>query len=352
MMDLLDHSCKIHRSLHPELKLLPPILSSGALTHIHKVCPRVKGRSLGNEPAFSGVVFAKNLSKKNGEALAGSLDTVEWKYRKLWADGGDHFLLKEILENGLVPTSSWPQMQFSTESPKLDIALRMAKKRGYIVPDSFLEETNVPHGEAELFYAAMYMAIEYSYDCFRWGRDDVSFRQSWRKEISSITGQFVIPDPLVDWKCPFVIDQLWIINDGSRVARLIAIEVDGAHHLDAGRKEKDRARDVKLNELGYQVIHVNEVWCKVDPFRVVAEIIREIGLCQDFADAMVGGNLSSPDDYICALCGNPMARFEDNSIREVFSGRDVYLVHSSCLDRMREEKYETGISRFELTPDY
>ena len=100
--------------------------------------------------------------------------------------------------------------------------------------------------------------------------------------------------------------------------------------------------------LGYQIIHVNEAWCRIDPFRVVAEVLRVIGLCPDFADAMVGGNLSSPDDYICEACGKPMIRFEDDSIKEVFEGRDSRLVHKSCSDEILEGIYQ-GDSRFSFS---
>lgn len=349
-MELVEQSCRIHKSLHAELKRRPPILSSDTIEHLHKVLPRRRGALLEGHPEFRGVVFAKMFSGKKSEALNGALDEIESRYRKQWADGGDHFLLKEILEHGLVPTSSWQQqMQSSSEPPELKNVYEVVKRRGYEVPDSCKK---VPHGEAELFFAAMYMAIECRYNYPRWGRDDVLDQQLWRNEISSITGQFVIPDPLVDWKkWPYVADQLWIINDGSRTARLVVIEIDGAVHLDAAKKENDKRRDIKLNGLGYQVVRVNEAWCRVDPFRVVAEILREIGLYSDFADGMVGGNLSSIDDYVCAFCGQPMVRHEDNSIKEVFSGRDVCLVHNSCFDQIQEEKYETGESRFELAPE-
>jgi hypothetical protein len=348
-MDLIEKSQVVHKSIHPKLKMLPPILSSDTTKSIRKVSCRKRGRILDGDPEFKGVVWAKALSDKKSETLAGPLDAVEWGYRTKWADGGDHFLLMDILNHGLVPSESWPQSQFSDEPPSLSNAMDVAKARGYKVPDDFLSKTKISRGEAELFYAAMYMVMEYRFAGFRWGKEDVLHRQHWRRNISCITGQFIIPDPLVEWKCPFVADQLWIINDGKRDVRLVVIEVDGAHHLEPARKEKDRKRDLLLKALHYEVIRVNEAWCKVDPFRVVAEILRKTELCLDFTDAMVGGCLEFPDDYICAACGKPMIRFEDDSIKEVFEGSDSQLVHKSCFDEILEESFR-GDTCFRLTP--
>lgn len=347
-MDLIQESCVIHPSLHSELKQLPPLLSVDTLKHARKIGSRIFGRILEHEPEFEGVVWAKEWSNKKSKSLAGSLDEVEWAYRQKWASGGDHYLLMEILEHGLIP-SRWPESWSADDPPTLDMAMKTAQKRGYKVPARFLQSGMVSQGEAELFLAA-YTAIAGHFQGFRWTAAGQVLPKAWKASVSQLTGQFVIPDPLVDWKAPFVADQLWIINDGDRWARLIVIEVDGAHHLEPIRKGEDHERDLKFNALGYEVIRVNEAWCKVDPFRVVAEILRETGLCVDFIDAMVGGHLSSLDDYICAACGESMIRFEDDSIKEVYSGNDTQLVHKSCFDQIIEEKYETGESRFDLTP--
>jgi hypothetical protein len=347
-MDLVEKSCGIHESLHPELRHLPPILSSDTKRIVHKLSVRKYGKLLENDPKFEGVVWAKARSSKNSKFLAGPLDEIEWMYRQKWADGGDHYLLMEILEKGLLPSSSWPQSS-SEEPAPLSKAMKLAKQRGYKVPDDFLKDSSIPYGENELFSAVIYMAITDRFSCFSWGFEEMLHQQFWRKSISSITGQFIIPDPLVEWKCPFVADQLWIINDGDRETRLIVIEVDGVHHLEPERKEKDRKRDLMFTALGYEVIHVNEAWCKVDPFRVVAEILRETELCSDFTDSMVGGHLASPNDYSCSACGKPMIRFEDDSIKEVFEGGDSRLVHKSCFDEILEGIYQEG-SRFSLSP--
>ncbi len=350
-MDLIEYSQSVHRSLHPELKQLAPILSVDTTKKIHKIFPRNIGRVLEGDPKFDGVQFARALSKKKSDILSGSFDEIEWKFRQRWADGGEHFLLKEIMENGLLPSSIWPQLS-SEEPTPLDKAFKLAKQLGYNVPDKFLKRTPVTDGEVKFFDAATYMAVTDRYACFRWGREETLFQQPWRESISTITGQFVIPDPLVDWdKCPFVADQLWIINEGKREARLIVVEVDGSHHLEPERIEEDRKRDLKFNALGYEVIRVNEAWCRVDPFRVVAEILCVTGLCTDFSGSMIGGYLPSLDDYVCAVCGDPMVRFEDDSIREVFSGQSAFLAHRSCYEQIVEEKNETGESQFEVTPD-
>jgi hypothetical protein len=62
-----------------------------------------------------------------------------------------------------------------------------------------------------------------------------------------------------------------------------------------------------------------------------------------------GGEIASVDDYICDECGEPLIRFEDNSIMELYVDGDARFLHKSCVDRIIEEICQ-GKSRYSLTP--
>ena len=58
--------------------------------------------------------------------------------------------------------------------------------------------------------------------------------------LCQLTGQFIVPDPLEEWKAPYLLDQLWIMLYPNRKVRLIGLEVDGEVHLEPEQRAKDK----------------------------------------------------------------------------------------------------------------
>jgi hypothetical protein len=77
--------------------------------------------------------------------------------------------------------------------------------------------------------------------------------ESFRSSLCQLTGQFIVPDPLEEWKAPYLLDQLWIMLYPNRKVRLIGLEVDGEVHLEPEQRDKDRKRDVMLAAMGYEI---------------------------------------------------------------------------------------------------
>ena len=61
-------------------------------------------------------------------------------------------------------------------------------------------------------------------------------------------------------------------------SRKFVIEVDGAHHFQPGRQEKDARRDSFLEELGYRVLRINTGELSENFDGCIETILRELGL--------------------------------------------------------------------------
>src|SRR5215217_9699423 len=157
-----------------------------------------------------------------------------------------------MLSEGRVPYA-WPE-QNSPENPMTTTrAYKTARGRGYSVPQKFLTNREVSFTEREAFYAGHMIARGHFRELNPYLTDtegeDPSYEDrcvSFRSSLCQLTGQFIVPDPLEEWKAPYLLDQLWIMLYPDRKVRLIGLEVDGEVHLEPEQRAKDKKRDVML----------------------------------------------------------------------------------------------------------
>ena len=61
-------------------------------------------------------------------------------------------------------------------------------------------------------------------------------------------------------------------------SRKLVIEVDGEHHFEPGRQEKDAKRDAWLADLGYRVLRINTGELDENFDGCIEAILKELGL--------------------------------------------------------------------------
>lgn len=328
---MVDKAVNAHRSVRSDLRSTETVLSQ----------PSKKIRTAINRNASEQIrsAFAAPTSGLIGDLLKsrpwyraneGRVRTNQDSPRDNWDDGGDHYLLKQMIANGTIP-QGYAEHIDPLYAPTLHQALALAKWRGYTVPPKFLESRTTSYGENEAWCAAQSIVRGNAGACWV---DDVGPRGREDLMVLHQTGQFIIPDPLQPKRVPYIADQLWIaVSPMFDSVRLIVVEIDGEHHLERGRQYKDARRDERLEMLGYEVYHVAGWWCRIDPFRVIADFLRAADLLPGMYE-LVAGQLQSIDDYQCALCERPMVRFDDDWIATFNFGHefrvDDRFVHSLC----------------------
>jgi len=173
------------------------------------------------------------------------------------------------------------------------------------------------------------------YRKYREGDEDPSYKDlfiSFKSSLCQLTGQFIVPDPLEEWKAPYLLDQLWIMLYPDRKVRLIGLEVDGEVHLEPEQRARDRRRDVMLAAMGYEIYRVAGWWCRIDPFRVICEFLSASNLLPDANQRPVTSRFQTINDYVCDYCGNPLYRRDEDWIEEIeYEGRSV-IMHGGCVE--------------------
>jgi len=340
----VERAAKAHRSVPDTLKSSPIVLRRPNSKTLHTIEQPLVGKDLSQLEEFKFVSHAKFRSPKVAENKMPHLDDIEWALRDEWYLGGDHYLLKKILEAGRVP-AAWPEYWSPQNPPSQSHAYEIATKRGYNIPQQFLDNKEPSHSETEAFNAA-YSFISGDPSLFRgrswWDNDDLRL---WRPWLCQLTGQFVVPDPLMPKKSPYVIDQLWITLATEKQVRLVALEVDGEIHLDKEHVERDARRDVMLSSMGYEMHHVAGWWCRIDPYRVIAEFLAASGICSSAKEHIQGSELNSIHDYYCGLCKQPMVRWDTNWIQEIRVDGKTLVAHKYCAEEFRDnysEDYNSG----------
>jgi hypothetical protein len=258
--------------------------------------------------------------------------------RKEWFEGGDHGLLMSMLSEGRVPYA-WHE-QNNPESPITTTrAYRTARERGYSVPEKFLTNREVSFSEREAFYAGYMIARGHFRELNPYLHDmedaDPSYEDryvSFRSSFCQLTGQFIVPDPLEEWKAPYLLDQLWIMLYPNRKVRLVGLEVDGEVHLEPEKRANDRRRDVMLAAMGYEIYHVAGWWCRIDPFRVVCEFLSASNLLPDANRLPVTSRFQTINDYVCDYCGNPLYRRDEGWIEEIEHEGRSKIMHGGCVE--------------------
>lgn len=257
-------------------------------------------------------------------------EAKDWYYMR------HHSLLHTLIGAGVVP-NGWDEQRplAGIETPQpLTTAYQEANKRGFDIPESMLDEREESsYGETEAFYAAK----EISSGRFTFPLEHEDHQRL--RQVVQVSSSFLIPH----WKPgapPFVADQLWIVGGPGQTVRLLILEVDGEYHLDPERQRKDERRDAHFNELGYEVYRVAGWWARIDPFRVIMDVLeRAMGMkslrsALQFAPSSIG-------DYRCFACGKPMTRWDDNWIAADYKSNHVEIypedddatmvfVHQAC----------------------
>jgi hypothetical protein len=345
----IESGLKVHKSVKKELKCSPIILSTPNVEMLHPLHLPDKGstRTQLSPEQWRNEAFIRTLTTgyKVAADLVPPVDDRELGLRKEWFEGGDHKLLMRMLSEGRVPYA-WRERN-DPESPVTTTrAFKTAQARGYSVPPRFLTNREVSFSEREAFYAGHIIARGHFREINPCLNDIEGEEQSYDDQFSSfrsslcqLTGQFIVPDPLEDWKAPYLLDQLWIMLYPNRKVRLIGLEVDGEVHLEPEKRANDRRRDVMLAYLGYEIYRVAGWWCRIDPFRVICEFLSASNLLPNAHKRLVTSRFRTIDDYICDHCGNPLYRREEDWIQEVEHEGRNFVVHWCCAERIWDRSH-------------
>jgi hypothetical protein len=343
MMDEIEHATNVHKSVK-ERRDSPVVLTATPPVEMLHTLELPKGDVSRTTPGvnWTGSAFIEYMEAHHKFAahLVPPIDDRALDLRRDWYEGGDHYLLMRMLAEGRVPIA-W-QERSGPDNPKpIWWAYEIAKERGYSVPDKFLTKKEVSFTEREAFHAA-HMIARGHFDPYWTGNLDREALGFFKAALCQLTGQFVIPDPLEDWKAPYLADQLWIAVYPNRKTRLIVLEVDGEVHLKPEKQERDKKRDVMLAAMGYEVYHAAGWWCRVDPYRVICEFLSASGLFPKAHEYLVGAHFRTIAEYVCDWCSAPLSRWDNHWIQEMeYQGR-ILVVHGCCAERIDEDPSSRG----------
>ena len=261
---------------------------------------------------------------------------------QLYEDISDHDLLFKALRTGwsyirsgcrMIPKSKEEYFQQLIQSH----AFHTAKERGYLIPDNFLSETQIYHGEYEAYYAVREIIYGNALGVWLKKANFEKFLQNYGKcynGVKLITTQFIVPNSNKN-TVPHILDQLWVISHDKNRVRLLGLEIDGEHHLLNGVQSKTLGKENYLKSLGYEMYHVASWWCRVDPYRVICEFLKRAGIFPNATDYLIGSELNSIDEYICGICCGPMVRWDWDWIQKCQIGNSTVLAHKSCVIRTK-----------------
>lgn len=216
-------------------------------------------------------------------------------------------------------------------------AFRIAKERGYLVPDCLLEKKQFCYGQYEAYYA-VHEILQSNVGVGSSKADSHNSIRSyieWYKNVKLITTQFIVPSSLHKSSIPsipYIIDQLWVFCQNINQVRLIGLEIAGEHQVLNGGKSKTLGKNQYLKELGYEMYQVASWWCRVDPYRVICEFLNISGIFPDATKYLIGSELNSIDEYICGICHAPMVRWDWDWIQECQVDNSTVLAHKNCVN--------------------
>jgi len=352
-MNEIEHDSRVHKSVKKELRSSPIILSTPNVEMLHPLhLPNgefTRTRFSPEQWLNHDIMRFFRTSHKVAADLVLPADDREIDLRGEWHEGGDHKLLMRMLSEGRVPYG-WPELNSPYSPITTTRAYKTARARGYSVPPKFLTNREVSFSEREAFYAGNMIARGHFREIGPYKENDnlreISYLgdkpsyedrfDSFMSSLCQLTGQFIVPDPLKEWKAPYLLDQLWIVLYPNRKVRLIGLEVDGEVHLEPEQRDKDRQRDVNLAAKGYEVYRVAGWWCRIDPFRVICEFLSASNLLPEARYRLLTSRFRTIDDYICDYCGNPLCRSDEGWIQELEHEGQNLVVHLCCAERIWE----------------
>lgn len=317
---------------------------------------RLTSLPLKSSPVFLGLPSQKR-TLQIPERTKPCYEYVEQLYEGV----SDHDCLFKALRTGwgyinqdckVVPSTKERYFQQLNNSHTFHIA----KKRGYLVPDCFLEKKQFCYGQYEAYYAmheifrsnALRVKSSQANEPFNVASansqrrldsvDSDNFMHSyikWYKNVKLITTQFIVPSSSDKSSIPYILDQLWVFSQNTNQVRLIGLEIAGEHQVLSGGKSKTLGKNQYLKELGYEMYQVASWWCRVDPYRVICEFLNASGIFPDATKYLVGSELKSIDEYTCGICHAPMVRWDWDWIQECKVDNSTVLAHKNCVNHRK-----------------
>jgi hypothetical protein len=355
-MDMSDHieqAMAAHRSVRADLRTSAVVLRRPSRRIEHRLNEACRLRVQHHIAPSRGLRWVSEIADE-ADALAAAVEAARGGAPSPqfdFEDGADHATLVAAVRAGEIPIGGGYDSPVNNprHPPSLAFALQMARKRGYRVPQDLADRADrgVSFAERSAWHAAHAFVRHGAPGCVV-GPDMLGRRLG----ALHLTGSHVVPDPTRPGKVPYVVDQLWIVaaNEGAAV-RLLALEIDGEHHLDPANANRDRRRDEVLEAAGYEVFRVAGWWCRIDPFKVVLEFMRAAGLVPGGVTLRGEPFLATIDDYACGICGLPMIRFDEDWIAEVSFHDDDMAVHAECTRNGNEEHIERSSRLLERAGD-
>lgn len=343
-MDEIERARRAHSSIPELLKTSPIILRKPDTQILHTIAPEYTFTGIHENWDSQQIELALLMKSLSGKRLVLNNpfpDKAELDFKDRWFEGGDHELLKEIMKAGRIPLG-WSESWLPSNPRTLQQALLIAKKRGYNVPEKFIETSgNVTYSESEAFYAA-YMLVSGNFTSWREDsilgdrRDLLSIWNEQRSSVCQLTSQFIVPDPLDNNKTPYFLDQLWVYATSEQQVRLIGLEIDGEVHLDDESQKRSKTRDTMLAAMGYEIYHMAGWWCRIDPYRVVCEFLNASGIFPNAQNYILGHEYENIYDYKCQICHEYMVRWDIDSILETNIHDEYVLAHRECVEKASE----------------
>ena len=364
-LDQISSAEQGHRSIRdPALKHLPILLKSPASPIRHKLQTRpltdkeialaaerrAKWEKILREREREEINFKKlgdELYRPDPWGFPILLHTEEEKevgfaIQEEWRQSPNHKTLWRLLERGWCP-DDFGDISVPEVTP-LDTARQHAQNRGHKIPQSFFGGSPTSYGEEEAWYAAWIMvdgAYGGGYGLWYNGSDEWLERDRWRQQVLSLKNQFAVPNPNFPEGHPYLIDQLWVVIEPGPQVRLFAVEVDGEGHQTEEQQRKDRIKDAALEKLGYEVYRVAGWWCRIDPYRVIAEVLEASGLFPAARRYLQGGHLTTIDDYVCEKCLRRIVRWDGDWLWSRRDRSDTWhTLHGCCAELAEEESDE------------
>lgn len=278
-------------------------------------------------------------ARLRGENELAKYSDFELYFKRQWEDFPDHKLLTCMLESGLVPKDlDVDSLRIGKPSSCGEMQKR-SEMHGYSAPYEGEISKSISISEYNAFYAATSLfanndkSLDWLFNC------EFSKVMRWREKVCQITSQFVVPSLFDNQKWPYLLDQLWIVRMPGDNIRLIGLEIDGEEHLRPKEIKKMIRRDAELNSMGYEMYHVAGWWCRVDPFRAIAEFLSCAGIDSSVLENLRINNKQNVSDYLCDYCGQKMARHEPEDIFECNSRYDTKCYHNACHQYMLEDGF-------------
>lgn len=260
---------------------------------------------------------------------------------QLYEEIGDHNLLLQALKTGWHYINSNHQPLLTSKEKcfqqlNSSHAYQVAKQRGFQIPEQYLTKKQFCYGQFEAYSAVHDIFNGSALGVWSVKSNFYNFLHSYAKfyqAVKLVTSQFIVSSSGNQFSTPYVFDQLWLTAHAVNQIRLLGLEVAGEQHFLSGAQSKTLGQGKYLEELGYEMYHVASWWCRVDPYRVICEFLRESGIFPEAKNYLIGAEIDSIDKYVCGICHAPMVRLSWDWIQKCQIGSETVYAHKYCVTR-------------------